>query len=58
MIRIIRGHNRLNGMRFSAVEFGFVGLVAVVLAGYFLLFGAATRSTDSVSVNGAGLEAP
>ena len=39
MIRIIRGHNRLNGFRFSSVEFALVGLVAVVLAGYFVLSG-------------------
>lgn len=40
MIRIIRSHNRLNGLRFSAVEFGLVGLVALVLAGYFVAYGA------------------
>ena len=40
MMRIVRGHNRLNGLRFSVVEFGIVGLVVVVLAGYFFLSGA------------------
>jgi len=40
MIRIIRRHNRLNGLRFSALEFGLVGLVVLALAGYFLLAGA------------------
>jgi hypothetical protein len=41
MMRIIRGHNRLNGLRFSVVEFGVVALVAVVLAADFFLSGAA-----------------
>ncbi len=40
MIRIIRGHNRLNGLTFSTVEFGLVGLVGLALAGYFLAAGA------------------
>jgi len=40
MIRIIRSHSRLNGLRFSALEFGLVGLVVLALAGYFLLAGA------------------
>jgi len=40
MIQIIRSHSRLNGLRFSALEFGLVGLVVPALAGYFLLAGA------------------
>lgn len=36
MIRIIRGHNRLNGVRFSTAEFGAVGLIVLALAVYCL----------------------
>ncbi|MGH2512675.1 MAG: hypothetical protein ACRDGQ_08315 [Candidatus Limnocylindrales bacterium] len=40
MIAIIRAHNNLNGLRFSAVEFAVVGAVAVVLATLFGSVGA------------------
>ena len=50
MIRVIRGHNRLNGFRFSSVEFGLVGLDAVVLAAYFVL-SAPISSASSLSAS-------
>jgi hypothetical protein len=50
MVRIIRGHNRLNGLRFSAVEFGIVGLVVVVMAGYFLLRGSTLLSLLALGI--------
>jgi hypothetical protein len=40
MSRIIRGHNRLNGLRFSAVEFSAVALLTLGLAAFFALGGA------------------
>ena len=50
MIRIIRSHNRLNGLRFSALEFGLVGLVVLALAGYFLLAGASLLGVATLGV--------
>lgn len=50
MTRIIRGHNRLNGLRFSAVEFGIVGLVAAALAGYFVLFGSVLLGVAALGI--------
>ena len=53
MIQIIRSHSRLNGLRFSALEFGLVGLVVLALAGYFLLAGASLLrvATLGITVN-------
>ena len=50
MIRIIRSHNRLNGLRFSALEFGLVGLVVLALAGYFLLAGASLLGVATLGI--------
>ncbi|HEX7496057.1 MAG TPA: hypothetical protein VF349_05445 [Candidatus Limnocylindrales bacterium] len=50
MTRIIRSHNRLNGLRFSALEFGLVGLVVLALAGYFLLAGASLLGVPSIGI--------
>ena len=50
MIRIIRSHNRLNGLRFSTLEFGLVGLVVLALAGYFLLAGASLLGVASLGI--------
>ena len=50
MIRIIRSHNRLNGLRFSTLEFGLVGLVVLALAGYFLLAGASLLCVASLGI--------
>ena len=40
VIRIIRDHNRLNGLWFCAVEFGVVALVCLGLAAFFAAHGA------------------
>jgi hypothetical protein len=50
MRRVIRGHNRLNGLRFSAVEFGLVGLVVLGLAGYFLLAGSLLFGVAAIGI--------
>ncbi len=50
MIRIIRGHNRLNGYRFSTVEFGLVGLVTLGLAAYFLLAGSLVFGVAAIGI--------
>lgn len=52
MLRIIRSHNRLNGLRFSALEFGLVGLVVLALAGYFLLAGASLFGVATLGTAG------
>ena len=50
MIRIIRGHNRLNGLTFSAVEFGLVGLAVLALAGYFLSAGSLLLAVVTIGI--------
>ena len=50
MIRIIRAHNRLNGLRFSTVEFGLVGLVVLAVAGSFLVTGALLMAVVAIGI--------
>jgi hypothetical protein len=50
MIKIIRAHNRLNGLRFSTVEFGLVGLVVLAMAAYFLVAGAFLNAVVAIGI--------
>jgi len=37
MIRIIKSHNRLNGIKFATIEFALIALIVAPFAGYYCL---------------------
>ena len=50
VLRIIRDHNRLNGLRFCAAEFSAMGVLCLGLAALF-----ATRGADWLAIIGLGI---